>query len=421
MTFEEFFIKKKIDLKALKAADEPLFEEFKAHYSAMGEKSFDHSKKFWFNKLRKSFHLAEEETVIAKPVEKQVTPDSSSETSSIPTAKPAGFKPRFKAPSAAVKDEAQATSKQEIADSAESTPDSIPTGFKPRFKAGVTKAPDAAASTPASEETTDEATTATPKPTGFKPRFKAGVTKAPDAAASTPASEETTDEATTAAPKPTGFKPRFKAGVTKAPDAAASTPASEETTDEASTSAPKPTGFKPRFKAGITKAETADQTPLPDTKEEIKLDASIKAEPENNSTETQEPAASKPTGFKPRFKAGVTKTETAEQTQLPDTKEEIKLDASVKAEPENNSTETQEPAASKPTGFKPRFKAGVTKIETAEQTQLPDTKDEIKLDASVKAEPENDSIETQEPAASKPTGFKPRFKAGITKIDKKEE
>ncbi|WP_333621588.1 hypothetical protein, partial [Sphingobacterium multivorum] len=135
MTFEEFFIKKKIDLKALKAADEPLFEEFKAHYSAMGEKSFDHSKKFWFNKLRKSFHLAEEETVIAKPVEKQVTPDASSETSSIPTAKPAGFKPRFKAPSAAVKDEAQATSKQEIADSAESTPDSIPTGFKPRFKA----------------------------------------------------------------------------------------------------------------------------------------------------------------------------------------------------------------------------------------------------------------------------------------------
>ncbi len=345
MTFEEFFIKKKIDLKALKAADEPLFEEFKAHYSAMGEKSFDHSKKFWFNKLRKSFHLAEEETVIAKPVEKQVTPDTASETSRIPTAKPAGFKPRFKAPSTTVVDEAQATSKQEIADSAESTPDSIPTGFKPRFKAGVTKAPDAAASTPSSEETTDEATT----------------------------------------------------------------------------SAPKPTGFKPRFKAGVTKAETAEQTQLPDTKAEVSPDASVKTETENNSPETQEPAASKPMGFKPRFKAGITKTAAAEQTQLPDTKAEVSPDTSVKAEPENNSTETQEPAASKPTGFKPRFKAGVTKTETAEQTQLPDTKDEIKLDASVKAEPENDSIETQEPAASKPTGFKPRFKAGITKIDKKEE
>ncbi|MGE8422995.1 MAG: hypothetical protein ACN6PI_09205, partial [Sphingobacterium siyangense] len=233
MTFEEFFIKKKIDLKALQAADGTLFEEFKAHYSAMGEKSFDHSKKFWFNKLRKSFHLSEEETVIAKPIVKQVIADTASETSSIHTAKPAGFKPRFKAPPTAVEDEVKATSKKEITDLAESTPDSIPTGFKPRFKAGVTKAPDVAASTSASDEKTDEATTAAPKPTGFKPRFKAGVTKAPDAAASTSASEETTDETTNSAPKPTGFKPRFKAGITKAPDAAASTSVPEEKTDEA--------------------------------------------------------------------------------------------------------------------------------------------------------------------------------------------
>ncbi|QRY58679.1 hypothetical protein [Sphingobacterium siyangense] len=459
MTFEEFFIKKKIDLKALQAADGPLFEEFKAHYSAMGEKSFDHSKKFWFNKLRKSFHLAEEETVIAKPIVKQVIADTASETSGVAATKPAGFKPRFKAPPTAVEDEVKATSKKEITDSAESTPDSIPTGFKPRFKAGatkapdaaastsaseektdeaitsapkptgfkprfkagVTKAPDAAASTSASEETTGEATTSAPKPTGFKPRFKAGATKAPDAAASTSASEETTDEAITSAPKPTGFKPRFKAGITKAPDAAASTSASEETTDEATTSAPKPTGFKPRFKAGVNKTETSEQAQLPDTKDEIKLDTNVKAEPENSSVEPQEPAASKPTGFKPRFKAGVTKTENPEQAQLPDTKHEIKLDTNVKAEPESSSTETQEPAASKPTGFKPRFKAGVNKTETSEQAQLPDTKDEIKLDTNVKAEPENSSVEPQEPAASKPTGFKPRFKAGITKIDKKEE
>ena len=367
MTFEEFFIKKKIDLKALQAADGPLFEEFKAHYSAMGEKSFDHSKKFWFNKLRKSFHLAEEETVIAKPIVKQVIADIAPDNSGVAATKPAGFKPRFKAPPTAVEDEVKATSKKEITDSAESTPDSIPTGFRPRFKAGVTKAPDAAASTSVPEEKTDEATNSAPKPTGFKPRFKAGVTKAPDAAASTSASEETTDEATNSAPKPTGFKPRFKAGVTKAPDAAASTSASEEKTDEATNSAPKPTGFKPRFKAGVSKTETSEQAQLPDTKDEIKLDNSVKAEPENSSTETQEPAASKPTGFKPRFKAGVTKTETSEQAQLPDTKDEIKLDTNVKAEPENNSTETQEPAASKPTGFKPRFKAGITKIDKKEE------------------------------------------------------
>ena len=437
MTFEEFFIKKKIDLKALQAADGPLFEEFKAHYSAMGEKSFDHSKKFWFNKLRKSFHLAEEETVIAKPIVKQVIADTASETSGLAATKPAGFKPRFKAPPTAIEDEVKATSKKEITDSAESTPDSIPTGFKPRFKAGATKAPDAAASTSASEEKTDETTNSAPKPTGFKPRFKAGVTKAPDAAASTSASEETTGEATTSAPKPTGFKPRFKAGVTKTEtpeqaqlpdtkdkiklDNSVKAEPENSSTETQESAASKPTGFKPRFKAGVTKTETSEQAQLPDTKHKIKLDTNVKAEPENSSTETQESAASKPTGFKPRFKAGVTKTETSEQAQLPDTKHEIKLDTNVKAEPENSSTETQESAASKPTGFKPRFKAGVTKTETSEQAQLPDTKDEIKLDTSVKAEPENSSIEPQEPAASKPTGFKPRFKAGITKIDKKEE
>jgi len=329
MTFEEFFIKKKIDLKALQAADGPLFEEFKAHYSAMGEKSFDHSKKFWFNKLRKSFHLAEEETVIAKPIVKQVIADTASETSSIHTAKPAGFKPRFKAPPTAVEDEVKATSKKEITDLAESTPDSIPTGFKPRFKAGVTKAPDVAASTSVSEEKTDEATTAAPKPTGFKPRFKAGVTKTEtseqaqlpdtkdeiklDTSVKAEPENNSTETQEPAASKPTGFKPRFKAGVTKAPDVAASTSASDEKTDETTNSAPKPTGFKPRFKAGVTKTESSEQAQLPDTKDEIKLDNSVKAEPENNSTETQEPAASKPTGFKPRFKAGITKIDKKEE------------------------------------------------------------------------------------------------------------
>jgi hypothetical protein len=399
MTFEEFFIKKKIDLKALQAADGPLFEEFKAHYSAMGEKSFDHSKKFWFNKLRKSFHLAEEETIIAKPIVKQVITDTASETSSIHTAKPAGFKPRFKAPPTAVEDEIKATSKKEITDSAESTPDSIPTGFKPRFKAGVTKAPDAAASTSASEETTDETTNSAPKPTGFKPRFKAGVTKT-----------ETSEQA-----QLPDTKDEIKL------DNSVKTEPENSSTETQEPAASKPTGFKPRFKAGVTKTETSEQAQLPVTKDEIKLNTNVTAEPENSSTETQEAAASKPTGFKPRFKAGVTKTETSEQAQLPDTKDEIKLDNSVKAEPENSSTETQEPAASKPTGFKPRFKAGVTKTESSEQAQLPHTKDEIKLDTSVKAEPESNSTETQESAASKPTGFKPRFKAGVTKIDKKEE
>ncbi|WP_312364755.1 hypothetical protein, partial [Sphingobacterium sp.] len=109
---------------------------------------------------------------------------------------------------------------------------------------------------------------------------------------------------------------------------------------------------------------------------------------------------------------------------------------SVKTEPENSSTETQESAASKPTGFKPRFKAGVTKTETSENQPQAAPKAEVKSEETVNAEqkiddldtqqtpaiaPENHSIDEQQTATSKPTGFKPRFKAGLTKIDKKEE
>ena len=345
MTFEEFFIKKKIDLKALQAADEPLFEEFKAHYSAMGEKSFDHSKKFWFNKLRKSFHLKEEEIPAAKPAVKQAVIDKPTDTSS------------------------------------------------------------------------PEAT----KPTGFKPRFKGAITPAVDEAKTTPKSEAPDSAKTGADSAPAGFKPRFKAGVTKAPDTAASTPASEEATEETTLSAPKPTGFKPRFKAGATKTESSEQPPKAAPKEQISSETTINSEPENNKSDTQEPVANKPTGFKPRFKAGVTKTESSEKVPQTAPIEKISSETTINTESENNNSDTQEPVANKPTGFKPRFKAGVTKTESSEQASQPAPKEEISSEATINAEPENNNPDTQEPVANKPTGFKPRFKAGITKIDKKEE
>lgn len=52
MDFEAFFLKKKIDLIKLEKADKELFEQFKKEYAVMGPKSFDHSKKYLFNKLR---------------------------------------------------------------------------------------------------------------------------------------------------------------------------------------------------------------------------------------------------------------------------------------------------------------------------------------------------------------------------------
>lgn len=57
MTFEEFFIKKKIDLQKLQAEDNNLYKKLQDEYAQMGSKSFDHFYKFWFNKWRRSFLL----------------------------------------------------------------------------------------------------------------------------------------------------------------------------------------------------------------------------------------------------------------------------------------------------------------------------------------------------------------------------
>lgn len=59
MELEEFLIKKKIDPALFQHSDQSLFQEFKILYGKMGSKSFDHSKKFWFNKLRRKYHLSE--------------------------------------------------------------------------------------------------------------------------------------------------------------------------------------------------------------------------------------------------------------------------------------------------------------------------------------------------------------------------
>src|SRR5690606_16252147 len=105
MTFEEFFSKKRIDLIQLTKADPELVSEFKSHFVQMGEKSFDHSKKFWFNKLRKQFHLKEEpkpvkEAVAKAPVASQAEPLSSptiEQKPAVVSANPASpAKPAFK-------------------------------------------------------------------------------------------------------------------------------------------------------------------------------------------------------------------------------------------------------------------------------------------------------------------------------------
>ena len=101
MTFEEFFKKKRIDLAVLKKAEGTLFLEFEFEYAQMGEKSFDHTKKFWFNKLRRLFPLAPEIKTEKLVIENQLAEQTITESlieNTLPKAAPkTGFVPRFKA------------------------------------------------------------------------------------------------------------------------------------------------------------------------------------------------------------------------------------------------------------------------------------------------------------------------------------
>lgn len=216
MTFDEFFLKKKIDLKSLANAKPALFHEFKIHYAQMGEKSFDHTKKYWFNPLRKDFRLSEEDELKLKeallPIKTEVIEVPSlikvSEFESSPVQ---GFKPRFRAAPVHVKEE----EKVEETPSLEEKPKeeiAKPIGFKPRFKAATAtlKQEEKIEETPPLEEKPKEEVA---KPIGFKPRFKAVSTpvKQEEKVEETPSLKEHSKEEVA---KPIGFKPRFKAGIT---------------------------------------------------------------------------------------------------------------------------------------------------------------------------------------------------------------
>ena len=222
MTFEEFFKKKKISLVALEQGEPGLFSEFKVHFEKMGEKSFDHTKKYWFNKLRLRFPAPPEPKVekaaIENPLAEQTITETLTEKSTQPVPK-VGFTPRFKAGATKPAETAPETKPEvEKAEEAEK-PASSPAGFKPRFKAGVTKPAEPVASTESVSEPEKPADDEKPAsaPVGFKPRFKAGVTKPAEPTENTepaPEPEKPVDEEKPAS-APVGFKPRFKAGVTK--------------------------------------------------------------------------------------------------------------------------------------------------------------------------------------------------------------
>ncbi|WP_270088734.1 hypothetical protein [Sphingobacterium sp. SYP-B4668] len=394
MTFEDFFIKKNIDLNALKRADAILYDEFQKHYALMGEKSFDHTKKFWFNRLRKDYKLLE--STAQQPLSKNTT---------VPIAQ----------------------AEEQVATTTSTAPK--PAGFQPRFKAGATSVPkqeektDNTQQAPAESNIPAEPTQQTAKPTGFKPRFKAGATTVnkqgdkTDNTQQAPTESNIPAEPTQQAAKPNGFKPRFKAGATtvdKQGDKTDNTqqkPTENNIPAEPTQQAAKPNGFKPRFKAGATTVN----------KQEDKTDNTQQAPAESNIPAEPTQQAAKPTGFKPRFKAGATTVN----------KQQDKTDSIEDATPPisaNPSNEVVSPSSSqppKPLGFKPKFKAGATKAQPAvlpESAIDPDAMTSADSGSTTLDKSANENPKDAEKSTStSPLGFKPRFRAGITKIDKSNE
>jgi hypothetical protein len=273
MTFEEFLIKKKIDLAQFNTAEPGLFLEFKSHYSQMGEKSFDHSKKFLFNKLRRAYHLKEEpKAVVAKETIEVNEIASQAEPLLSPTVEATVYTPRFRAGGTA-----------KPAQPAQPEPaKSEKPAYTPRFKAPTPIREASQPNLPASDlrpQTSDLNSQPVPE--------------SPGGEKDTPA---------TGQPKP-AFKPRFKPGITSTQQAK---PVEENKVENAADK-PKP-AYVPRFKAQATikEAPQPDQ-PTSDLRPQTS-DLNSQAVPENTpdpeSTEEkkEQNPATKP-AYIPRFKA----------------------------------------------------------------------------------------------------------------------
>ena len=326
---------------ALQAAEPGLFSEFKTHFEQMGEKSFDHTKKYWFNKLRLQYHLARElkpeKVHIENKLAEQTIAESILEEKIVPPS--VGFKPRFKPgmagkpaePTSDVRDPApqdSATITPEVNEAA-ATGDQHP-AFVQEQAAMQSKAdsmPRTTDNEPAEKPPVSPAT----KTAGFKPRFNAGMVKPK------PAEAESEDERTAENEKPK---------------------TESENIETAGESTQKPPGFTPRFKAGVTKPK-APEPEAPKVEE---------AESEKPKAEGSAEAAPKPAGFKPRFNMKmVAPKEEVESEKLSVesyTKDATKTDDNKK---EQQITEKSVENAPKPAGFKPRFNMKMVKPKPPEE------------------------------------------------------
>lgn len=225
LTFEEFFQKKKINLLQFQVAEPVLFAEFFNHYPLMGEKSFDHTKKYWFNGLRRTYPLQQD----VKPHAVQAEAISPMAVQAVAVAAAqnvdAGIeKPKFKEDNlldlvdenVSVKEVSLAEEEKLLAEPEINTK-SLETkpAFKPRFNPkNIPKAIEEI--TPETGIQTSEPVVEQPKP-AFKPRFNMqNIKKEPvkTVVENEPVApiQETTDQPKpeTEPAKPAAYKPRFQ-------------------------------------------------------------------------------------------------------------------------------------------------------------------------------------------------------------------
>ena len=250
MIFEEFFKKKRIDLDALQKGRPELFSEFKLHYDQMGEKSFDHTKKYWFNKIRREYPLAveakTEKVKIDNPLAEQTITESLIENNA-PTPK-LGFVPKFKAAGTPKPAPTEIPKENKTVDQPE-TIAAPKLGFKPKFKAASMPKPEEIENAEENKTADQPEAITTPK-LGFKPKFKAANMPKPDAVE---ASEENKTADQPESPTPAsklGFKPKFKPAMPANVEQSAEGTSAEKIEDAPAPtpeeSAPKPV-YKPRF------------------------------------------------------------------------------------------------------------------------------------------------------------------------------
>ncbi|MBC8052060.1 MAG: hypothetical protein H7Y13_03250 [Sphingobacteriaceae bacterium] len=290
MTFEEFFAKKKVDLVQFEKAEPVLYTEFKSHFGAMGGKSFDHTKKFWFNKLRRLYHLTLPEKAVTQ-VETAIA--SQAEPLSSPTIeqKPA-FTPRFKS--------ANINKTEQTPEPEQETKPVAKPAFRPR------NIPAKAPETTTSESETP-ASPAPAKTPGFKPRNIKPAVESNSILEDAKPEEPTPDTPTNTPAKTPGFRPRniksvasenaadanrsdSRPGQPEIPETPITNPAKQE--DAAKV------GYKPKFKLkNIPRNPAAgeEQTGQPIKKElvpesmpEIETDSLVESDIERNTSSSIE-------------------------------------------------------------------------------------------------------------------------------------